>query len=294
MKAGGVWSSWREYFVRPAIAKGFSDRNGVVAVNGSTKSFRFARLHTQMAAFEIECSDSDPNLAETAANRCLRLAQGKPPEEFFILALSGGRIARNFLSALSRAAGQTPNALRKLHFVWGDERCVPPTDAESNFRIAEELLFKPLNIPASHIHRVRGELAPEEAAAQAASDLMRLAPLSERGLPVIDLVLLGMGEDGHVASLFPGEAVAAVENPAVYRPVVASKPPPRRITLGYAVIAAAREVWVLASGAGKETALRESLREGGVTPLARVLRSRKHTRLFVDTGTIPGFHTARA
>ena len=69
---------------------------------------------------------------------------------------------------------------------------------------------------------------------------------------------------------------------AVYRSVTASKPPPRRITLGYAAIAAAREVWVLASGAGKEAALRESLSPDGTTPLARVLRGRERTCIFTD------------
>jgi 6-phosphogluconolactonase len=73
-----------------------------------------------------------------------------------------------------------------------------------------------------------------------------------------------------------------MSSPAVYRAVTASKPPPRRITLGYAALAAAREVWVLASGAGKEAALRESLASGGRTPLARVLRERDGTRIFTD------------
>ena len=73
-----------------------------------------------------------------------------------------------------------------------------------------------------------------------------------------------------------------MNSPAVYRAVTASKPPPRRITLGYAAITVARNIWVLASGAGKEAALRSSLAEGGQTPLARVLRQRPDTRIFTD------------
>ena len=90
-----------------------------------------------------------------------------------------------------------------------------------------------------------------------------------------------MGEDGHVASLFPGDQ-EAIESQAVYRAVTGPKPPPRRITLGYRALAAAREVWVLASGEGKKEALKNSLADGGDTPLARVLQSRKNTKIFTD------------
>ena len=99
---------------------------------------------------------------------------------------------------------------------------------------------------------------------------------------MLDLIILGMGEDGHVASLFPGAPQEVVVTKAVYVPVLASKPPPRRITLNFAALAAARQVWVLVSGAGKENALRESLAANGKTPLARVLQMRDKTLIFTD------------
>jgi 6-phosphogluconolactonase len=140
-----------------------------------------------------------------------------------------------------------------------------------------------LGIVADRIHRIRGEASPEEAAQHAEAELCRIAPLNGDGQPVLDLIFLGMGEDGHVASLFPGEPETALSDKAVYRVVRNSpKPPPVRITLGYATIAAARQVWVLASGAGKETALRESLKPEGQTPLARVLRSCPQAKVFTD------------
>lgn len=202
------------------------------------------------------------------------------------VALSGGRITQKFFAAVvallreGRRAGN-PNfrdgnmpSLPNVHFFWADERCVPPTDAESNFRMADEFLFQPLGIAPEKIHRIRGELPPAAGAELAAKELSLVAPR-------LDLVLLGMGEDGHVASLFPGEPEADRANPAVFRAVANSpKPPSERVTLGYAAIAAAGQVWVLASGAGKEVALRESLSLAGRTPLARVLRS--DARVFTD------------
>ena len=100
---------------------------------------------------------------------------------------------------------------------------------------------------------------------------------------VLDLIFLGMGEDGHVASLFPDAPPEILSCASPFLAIENSpKPPPRRITLSYAAIAAARQVWALVSGAGKQAALRESLRPGGQTPLARVLQSRSRTTIFCD------------
>ena len=92
-----------------------------------------------------------------------------------------------------------------------------------------------------------------------------------------------MGEDGHVASLFPGEPNVLISDKAIYRAVKNSpKPPLNRVTLGYAAIAAARQVWVLVSGAGKEAALRESLSPAKKNPLGRLIQSRSNTKIFND------------
>lgn len=203
-------------------------------------------------------------------------------EACFNVALSGGRIARMFFTAASAQARASRVSLNSVRFFWADERCVPPGDAESNFRVANELLFKPLQIPDAQVFRIPGEAPPAFAAAKAEAELCRMSPLDSNGQPLLDLILLGLGEDGHVASLFPGEAETVMASPAAYRPVTAPKFPPRRITLGYQAIAAARQVWVLASGPGKELALRESLAPDDKTPLARVLRARSVTRVYTD------------
>ena len=203
----------------------------------------------------------------------------------FSTALSGGRFVRSFFGHTADLARERETAWNQVHFFWADERCVPPDDPESNFKVAQETLFTRLNIPAVNIHRLRGELEPEEAARQANDELQKTVPANPTGLPVLDLVLLGMGEDGHVASLFPLAGPAVTNCTAAYLPVYDSpKPPPRRLTLSYPAIAGAREVWVLASGQGKADALQESLKEGGKTPLARVTREKSlfPVKIFCD------------
>jgi len=223
---------------------------------------------------------NDDSLAQAAASQWLDvLATSKNPS--FSAALSGGRIARKFSSALAKAPGAKAT-LERVHFFWSDERCVPPSDPESNFAIANELLFASLKIDPGQIHRIKGEKDPEQAASEAETELSRFVMADQNGMPVIDLIFLGMGEDGHTASLFPSEPEPVRNNTAIFRHVVASKPPPTRITLGYSTIIAARDVWVMASGSGKEAALRESLSPTGTTPLARVLQRRQQTKVLTD------------
>jgi len=223
----------------------------------------------------------DSSLAESVAERWLREMTSSSASSFAV-ALAGGRITRQFFISSSRLFSKKSFLFERVHFFWGDERCVPPPHADSNYRLAYEHLLGPLRIQEDRVHRIRGELDATQAASEAAADLCRSVALTANNQPILDLVFLGMGEDGHVASLFPGEPEAAAQSPAVYRPVVATKPPPVRITLGYDAIAAARQVWVLASGANKEEALRVSLSPDGKTPLARVIQMRERTVVFSD------------
>ena len=235
-----------------------------------------------MTKVQLDTFATDQELARAAASAWLEELAANRAGPAHCVALSGGRIAKTFFASVVELAHDRGIAPTNVHFFWADERCVPPDDAESNFRAARELLFAPLEIADEKIHRIRGEESPDFAAAQAAAELCRIAPLTGDGQPVLDLIFLGMGEDGHVASLFPGEPEPVMASPAIYRAVTATKPPPRRITLGYAAIAAARQVWVLASGAGKEVALRDSLDLSGQTPLARVVKARMRTRILTD------------
>jgi 6-phosphogluconolactonase len=230
----------------------------------------------------ISCAN-DGALAVAVADRWLKaLAARFNSRAPYCVALSGGRIAGKFLAVVSERARARNVPFDNVHFFWGDERCVPPTDADSNFLLAKTHLLDPLAIPPDRIHRIRGEISPDRAATEAEAEICRIAPMNAGGQPALDLIFLGMGEDGHVASLFPGAPTEVAGSKPVYRPVVAVKPPPQRITINFATLAAAREVWVLASGAGKETALRASLSPDGDTPLASVLAERDQTIIFTD------------
>ncbi len=199
------------------------------------------------------------------------------------VALSGGRITLKFFAAAMELSRVRNISLSNVRFFWADERCVPSDDKESSYAAAAEHFFRPLAIAPDKIHRILGELSPERATQLAVEDVRKTVPLDAAGQPVFDIVFLGMGEDGHVASLFPEELDAARLNPAIYRAISNSpKPPPNRVTLGYDAIAAARNVWVLASGAGKEAVLRESLSPEGKTPLARVLKMCRGAKVFTD------------
>jgi 6-phosphogluconolactonase len=232
---------------------------------------------------ELISFGTDRELAQSAAVAWLdEIAAANRSASPHCVALSGGRITPKFFAAVIAAAQTRGASLAGVEFFWADERCVPPNDPESNFAAADQFFFQPLGIAPDKIHRILGEASPEFTVAEAEAELCRLAPLNAEGQPVLDLIFLGMGEDGHVASLFPGEPAAVMSSRSVYRAITAVKPPPRRITLSYATIAAAKQVWVLVSGAGKEAALRESLRPEGTTPLARVLRSRQFTKIFTD------------
>lgn len=231
-----------------------------------------------MNNFELNNFENSNDLAEHAASLWLEQVRKKPAQN---VALSGGTISRLFFQKIAERAIAEQIFLSDVHFFWADERCVPPTDPESNFAMANENLFSKVNIQPDKIHRICGELDQAEAVTQANHEIERV--ISQLGIPILDTVFLGLGPDGHVASLFPNARLEVLTCEQPFLAIENSpKPPPQRISLSYASIAAANDVWVLISGSGKENALRESLSDAGTTPLARVLQSRQQTKIFTD------------
>jgi 6-phosphogluconolactonase len=137
----------------------------------------------------------------------------------------------------------------RIHFFWGDERCVPPDHPGSNYRVAREALLDHLSLPTCNIHRIQGELEPESAARGFAADLRAFFGSS---WPSFDLILLGLGNDGHTASLFPTSvALKEKERPALAVVARYEDRPAHRVTLTLPAINAARQVLFLVSGAAK-------------------------------------------
>jgi 6-phosphogluconolactonase len=238
-------------------------------------------MENKARRFEFQGFASDDELAEAAGQRLAdRLAGARERSSFFSLALSGGRIAGKLFVVAAKNLARLGGVGEQSHFFWADERCVPPDHPDSNYRTALELLLHPLGVAPAQIHRIPGELDPAEAALRASAALAGV--LARCGvLPArLDLALLGMGEDGHIASLFPAEPVETTSDQALFRAVVGPKPPPNRVTMGYSTLAAARETWVIVSGSGKEEALRQSLSPEGNTPLARLLRMQPDACVF--------------
>ena len=150
---------------------------------------------------------------------------------------------------------------KKVHFYWGDERCVPPEHAESNYGMTEQLLLKHIPIPFTNIHRVLGNRDPKEESARYAREIEWNLPL-KNGLPVFDIILLGMGSDGHTASIFPNQLGLLTSDETC---VVATHPETgqKRITLTGEVINLAHKVHFLVTGAAKTSVVKEIFTKTG-------------------------------
>ena len=189
-------------------------------------------------------------LAELAAREMAQMLAAAVEERGqATLALAGGTTPR---AAYERLATESV-PWQSVSIFFGDERCVPPADPDSNYRMAREALFGRLSVAPARVERMLGESFDHDAAARAYE-----AVLPER----IDVLVLGIGEDGHTASLFPGSS-ALTETERRVLPVVGPKPPPHRLTITPPVLKSARDVIVLAAGAGKAQAVARAL-EGAI------------------------------
>ncbi|MBI4301510.1 MAG: 6-phosphogluconolactonase [Chloroflexi bacterium] len=171
---------------------------------------------------------------------------------FFSIGLSGGRTPITLLGLLATTYSNLV-PWSKIHFFWGDERCVPPDHPESNFGTALQTLISKVPIPSQNIHRIFGELEPSKAADAYEKDLRDFFFSNSERSYLLDLILLGIGRDGHTASLFPGDSVLQEQERWV---AVVSAPsgvtPQWRITLTLPTINAASRAFFLVSGKEKQ------------------------------------------
>lgn len=200
----------------------------------------------------------------------------------FTLALSGGSTPRTLFD-LFRSLDID---WHRTHIFWADERCVPPDDPASNYRMAARRFLTRIDIPELNIHRVHGEVRPYEAAAAAYAG--ELESVLGRGTPQLDVVLLGMGPDGHTASLFPGSPALDAREPVVAVEAPEGIDPAHRITLTLHVLNASRRVFFLVAGAEKRDALRRAFEAADAAepvPAGRV-RARDELCWFVDRAAL--------
>ncbi len=194
----------------------------------------------------------------------------------FALALPGGSVAT---TCLPRLAGARVDWAQTDVF-FSDERAVPPDHQDSNYGLAHRLLLSRVPLRPGHVRRMAGELAPVAAARRYEETLIRLLGQP----PALDLVMLGVGEDGHVGSLFPATQTLDAPGGWVAAVLDAPKPPRQRVTLTLPTLVAAGRIVIAAMGANKAPAIREALDPASVLPVARVARGAGEVLFIVDAG----------
>lgn len=207
-------------------------------------------------------------LPETAVRLILEKATAAIQQRgLFRLGLAGGNTPRAVYTLLAK----TPDALpwEKVQITFGDERCVPPEHPDSNYRMAKEALLDHVAIPPGNVFRIRGEIDPAAAAEETERQLAAVASRFGEPRYVHDLLLLGMGEDGHTASLFPGSPALA-ESVRNVIPATGPKPPPQRVTFTFPLINSARHVCFMTGTKGKAAVLEAVLAGDQQYPSARV------------------------
>ncbi|MBM4055439.1 MAG: 6-phosphogluconolactonase [Planctomycetes bacterium] len=226
------------------------------------------------------------DLAKKTAELIVRISKKAITERGrFIVAFSGGSLPKLLFPALASEPFYSEIQWKAWHVFWADERCVPPTNSESNYFLAGKHLFDYVDIPSSQIYMPNTSLEPVGMAALYQSRLQNVFRIKDDELPCFDLLLLGMGEDGHTASLFPGHPLLK-EKKCWIAPIFDSpKPPPERITLTLPVINNARCIIFLVTGKSKAAALQKIFRgESASSPLPAQMVKPMHGELhwFLD------------
>jgi len=222
--------------------------------------------------------DSMDSVISAAASGLVAEAEKKGR---MVIALSGGTTPKTLYSLLGEGALRERLAKRKVVWVTGDERCVPPDDPQSNSRMINESLFRHGVSPGHTFLRFRTELSEPPAIAQ-----RFVAEWNEMGLKGLDLTILGMGEDGHTASIFPGTTAVDVTD-RIATEVWVPRLSMWRVTLTIPVLREAAVKWVLAGGAGKREMLGK-IRDGERFPIALVTEEGPESWWFVDKAANPG------
>jgi 6-phosphogluconolactonase len=203
---------------------------------------------------EVRVYDDAGEIARAGAEEMARCISGVLADHNrAYVALAGGSTPKAMYQLLATPAWRDRVEWARIEIFFGDERCVPPDHGDSNYRMAREALLDHVPLPADRVHRIAGERKPEEAAAGYETILRRVTDCALDDKPCLDLVLLGMGPDGHTASLFPGTRVLK-ETHALAAAVLVEKLNSWRVTMTAPVLSAAAHVLFNVSGAEKADA----------------------------------------
>ena len=206
--------------------------------------------------YKIQISESVEKLSEQFAQ--LLTEKVINCKDDFNIALSGGSTPKNVFEYLA-AHHQNTIGWHKVKFFWGDERCVLPTDSESNYKMAYEALLSRLQIPDSNIFRIRGENDPQNGAKEYSEIVIKQLPQTNK-IPKFDLIMLGLGEDGHTASIFPNQK-SLLESEQIYASAVHPETGQKRITLTGKVINNASTIVFIVTGNNKAKVVDEIINQ---------------------------------
>jgi 6-phosphogluconolactonase len=219
-----------------------------------------------MAKPEVVTCRVIDELSRQAADEFVRVAeQSVRNSGRFSVALSGGSTPQSFYKRLAEPAYSERTRWRDVHLFWGDERCVPPDHPESNYGMARRLMLSKIPVPGENVYRMAGEKEPQLAAAEYERTLIGFFGLTRGAWPRFDLMLMGIGEDGHTASLFPDHDALRNHENLVVAPYV-EKLKAYRLTLTLPVINHAANIWFLVSGASKAGILSKVLNSDVASP----------------------------
>lgn len=212
---------------------------------------------------EVKIFSEPEKVYEAIAQELVKLTHNST-QEVFDIALSGGNSPKGLFKLLSKTYAKAI-PWERIHFWWGDERCVGPEDEQSNYKMTFDLLLSKVEIPQTNIHRIKGEADPETEAIRYSKEMEE--SLNSRGKdPVFDLILLGLGDDGHTASIFPDqlELFEHEQSCAVAQHPLSGQ---KRITITGNVLNNANRIFFLVSGANKALRISEIMNDSEAAKL---------------------------
>lgn len=234
-----------------------------------------------MKKADLHIFKSPEDLANQFADQLMNWVENHSGNTFH-MAISGGKTPDLLFSVLASKYADS-SLWQKVHFWWVDERMVPPIDPESNFGVAQKLLFSKISIPEENIHRIKGENVPEAEALSYSAQIQKNVP-QQNGWPDFDLILLGMGDDGHTASIFPDQ-MNLLHSSHICKVATQPQSGQKRVTLTGKVICSTSMVCFLVTGSNKAERLSEiwnNPEKANLLPAAHIHPIKGNLQWYID------------